>query len=591
MKKLERVTVIGIFLSILLGVIFLRMIYLQYSQGGQDLKNKSDQYILHNVKVIDPDIGIIYDSLGNVLAGNKVVYEVGVNLAELNRNPYTIAKYLSPLLGKEFNQIYDLAGAPDKPSENEYNILADFVDGDTIAKISALQDSLASSPERAIEGSKQSGTLAGVAWKPHMVREYPEDSLASNIIGFYSYLDRKNGGPHYGVEEEYSSMLEGVPLTLDVSTQPRNVSDIPVVPPGDSLVLTINRRIQQEVEKILDKAVEKNKAVSGTVIVYDPKTGEIIAMATNPRTNPNKYWETDQTTQSFNRAIDITYEPGSVFKVLTMASALDAGAVAPETTFVDTGSIELGGYTIYDWDRNAWGTQNMTGCMQHSLNVCLTWVAEQLGPTRFYTYMKAFGIGQYTNIDLAGEKITTLAVPGDNNWYPINLGTNSFGQGLAVTPIQMVQAVGAVANNGKMMYPHILKAIIRNGEKTEFAPRQIGQPISAQTARTLTNMLSISLEEEASTALVEGYRVAGKTGTAEIPSPQGYISNVTNASFVGWGPVDNPQFVVYVWLEKPKSSIWGSVVASPVFANVVEKLTVLMDIPTDDQRKQIISKN
>jgi cell division protein FtsI/penicillin-binding protein 2 len=273
-----------------------------------------------------------------------------------------------------------------------------------------------------------------------------------------------------------------------------------------------------------------------------------------------------------------------------MAAALDSGKVKPESTFNDTGSIELGGYTIYDWDRNAWGKQDMTGCMEHSLNVCLTWVAEQTGSSYFYSYMRAFGIGSHTNIDLAGEKVTPLAVPGDTNWYPINLGTNSFGQGLAVTPIQMVTAVGAVANDGKMMSPHILKAIIRNGEKTEFSPRVIGQPITAETAHTLTNMLAISLEQEASTALIDGYRVAGKTGTAEIPSPQGYVSSVTNASFVGWGPVDDPRFVVYVWLEKPKSSIWGSIVASPVFADVVQKLTVLMDIPDDSTRQQLASQ-
>jgi len=594
MKNFERLTFIGIALSALLGLIFLRMIYLQYSQSGQDLKTKSDRFYMHNQKVLDPERGAIYDRFGNLLASNKMVYEVGIDLTEPARNPYTVAKYLSNLLGKDFTEIYNLAGAADKPSLNDYNILADFVDGTTIAKITALQNSLAASPERALEGSKTPGTLAGVDWKPHMIREYPEGTLASNIIGFYSFLDRQTGGPHFGVEEEFGGILAGVGQTVDVSTQPRDASDIPMIPPGDSLVLTINRSMQQAVEKILDKAVEKNKAVSGTVIVYDPKTGEILAMATNPRIDPNKYsdsWDTIQNGHSYDRAIDITYEPGSVFKVLTMASALDSGAVTPESIFVDTGSIELGGYTIYDWDRNAWGRQNMTGCMQHSLNVCLTWVAEQLGPTRFYSYMKAFGVGQYTNVDLAGEKITPLAVPGDNNWYPINLGTNSFGQGLAVTPIQMVQSVGAVANNGKMMYPHLVKAIIKNGEKTEFAPRQIGQPITAKTAHTLTNMLAVSLEEEASTALVDGYRLAGKTGTAEIPSPQGYISNVTNASFVGWGPVDDPQFVVYVWLEKPKSSIWGSIVASPVFADVVQQLVVLMDIPSDAQRQQIASKN
>lgn len=588
MKKLDRLSYVSIFLSILLGLIFIRTVYLQYSPGGQELKTYSDRFIMYRHEVIEPERGNIYDRYGALLAGNKVVYEVGVDLTDADRSPYTIAKYMSGLLGKSFDEIYNLAGSPDRPGENEYSILADFVDNETIKKISELQTKLEESPEKTPDGDNY-GTLSGIAWKPHMKRHYPENSLASNILGFYSFLDRQTGGPHYGVEEEFNNLLAGNSVVMDVPIDPRAAVDIPTVPPGDSVVLTIDRRIQQAVEQVLDKAVEKNKAVSGTIIVYDPKTGEILAMATNPRINPNEYWKNQQDTSSFNRAIDITYEPGSIFKVLTMAAAFDAGVVTPTTTFQDNGSIELGGYTIYDWDRNAWGAQTMLGCMQHSLNVCLTWVALQVGPDRFYPYLKSFGIGQYTNIDLAGEKVTPLAVPGDNNWYTINLGTNSFGQGLAVTPVQMVQSVGPIANDGKMMMPHILKAIIKDGEKTEFAPRQVGQPINAITAHTLTDMLAVSLEEEASSALVDGYRVAGKTGTAEIPSPDGYISNVTNASFVGWGPVSDPKFVVFVWLEKPKSSIWGSIVASPVFASVVEKLVVLMNIPPDVVQQQLVS--
>jgi cell division protein FtsI/penicillin-binding protein 2 len=177
-----------------------------------------------------------------------------------------------------------------------------------------------------------------------------------------------------------------------------------------------------------------------------------------------------------------------------------------------------------------------------------------------------------------------LSVPGDPTWYTVNLATNSFGQGLAVTPIQMITAVSAIANDGKMMAPHILKAYIQDGKQYDTTPQVLGQPITAETAKTLTDMLAISLEQEASDALVDGYRVAGKTGTAEIAINGMYTSNLTNASFVGWGPVEDPQFVVYIWLEKPRTSIWGSIVAAPVFRDVVSELVVLMNIPPDNIR-------
>ncbi len=209
-----------------------------------------------------------------------------------------------------------------------------------------------------------------------------------------------------------------------------------------------------------------------------------------------------------------------------------------------------------------------------------------MGTTTFYQYIDAFGIGKYTGVDLAGEQVYPVAVPGDPNWYPINLGTNSFGQGLAATPIQMITAINAVSNNGKMMVPHLVKAYIKDGVQYDVEPRIVRRVIKAETAQTLSAMLANSLEDEASSALVEGYRVAGKTGTAEIATDTGYTSSLTNASFVGWGPVDDPQFIVYIWVEKPQSSQWGSEVAAPIFSEVVKELVVLMQIPPDSIRLQ-----
>ncbi|MFU8772592.1 MAG: penicillin-binding transpeptidase domain-containing protein, partial [Anaerolineales bacterium] len=219
-----------------------------------------------------------------------------------------------------------------------------------------------------------------------------------------------------------------------------------------------------------------------------------------------------------------------------------------------------------------------------SLNVCLAWVAKELGANSFYRYMQNFGFGRLTGIELAGEATGRLKQPGDSDWYEADLATNSFGQGLSATPVQMVMAASAIANDGKMVTPRILKAVIDKGRQYDTSPQIAGYPISAETARTLSEMLAISLEIESSSALVEGYRISGKTGTAEIPTPTGYSSTLTHASFVGWGPVDDPRFLVYVWLEKPEISPWGSVVAAPVFQEVVERLVVHLDLPPDHIR-------
>jgi cell division protein FtsI/penicillin-binding protein 2 len=193
-------------------------------------------------------------------------------------------------------------------------------------------------------------------------------------------------------------------------------------------------------------------------------------------------------------------------------------------------------------------------------------------------------------VDLASEASGRLKIPGDGDWYPADLGTNTFGQGISATPIQMLMAISAVANEGQMVSPHVVKAIIDNGTQYEIQPQIAESPISIETATTLNEMLAESLENEASTALVTGYRVAGKTGTAEIPTPQGYTRSITNASFVGWGPVDDPQFIVYIWIEEPGTSIWGSIVAAPIFNQIVERMVVLLDIPPDAIRTAMLEQ-
>jgi cell division protein FtsI/penicillin-binding protein 2 len=266
-----------------------------------------------------------------------------------------------------------------------------------------------------------------------------------------------------------------------------------------------------------------------------------------------------------------------------MAAALDAGVVQPNDIFIDTGSIEVGGHTIRNWDYSAWGAQTMIGCLRYSLNVCLAYVAsDKLKAAPFYNYLTEFGVGQLTGIDLAGEVAGQLRTPRHPEWTESDLGTNSFGQGVSVTPIQLLTAVAAIANGGVMVQPHVVREIV--SAEGVYHPRTtvLGQPVSAAAAQTLTSMLVESLQGETRRAAVTGYVLAGKTGTAQIPTDKGYDPKWTIASFVGWGPVTDPRFVVLVRLDKPETSPWGSVVAAPVFQEIVERLVVLLQIPPAD---------
>lgn len=597
-RKLLRFYLIGIvFIAFAIAIVY-RLIQIQTDPFFITLSETVGNQASIKVKTFEPIRGNIYDRWGNLLAGNSEVYEIGINLNQVTQEDIPqLVSYLHQLTGIASDQINMRVSIPYEPNSESEN----FAVFSTIFK-DASKEMVAEIEAAQAEDNR----LRSISWTGRLQRTYPEKEMGINYLGFYT------SDGFYGVEGFYNNILSTTSTSQVIQMDPYNVMAIPDIPQGAGIILTIDREIQSRVEDIMDRAIKENGASSGTAIVMVPKTGEILAMTSTPRATPGtstaeilaQYplvsFDGSELQTPFNRAVMQTYEPGSVFKVFTMAAALDSGAVTPDTEFLDTGVIEIGGMTIYNWDYGAWGLQTMTGCMQHSLNVCLVWTAKQMGTETFYNYMSAFNIGRETNVDLDGEVTYPFLSPsnptpfGSNpdlpRWYDGMMGPQSFGQGVAVTPIRMITSAAALANDGRMMAPHIQKAILQDGRIRYYTPKIVSTPIKPQTAETITNMLSVSLEEESSGALVDGYRVSGKTGTAEIPTRQGYTSGLTNASFVGWGPSDDPQFIVYIWLEKPTSSIWSSLVTAPVFREIVENLVIIMNIPPDTVRQEMVNK-
>ncbi|MDF1499201.1 MAG: penicillin-binding protein 2 [Anaerolineales bacterium] len=551
---------------------------------------------------VSPDRGLIYDRDGDLLATNVPMYYLEIEVFQLTpASRKQIAAVLSQALILPYEDLYRQLTI-DWGSVGQYRIrLTREVAGEDRWPITV--DQVAADMLRAFLLDPEAPDLSGLKLVPAPKREYPASYLAGHVMGFVN----QEGKGYFGVEGFYDDWLAGKPVTIERGYIPLEARLEPDPPAGVNLVLTIDLDIQQMLEEILREAIENASAESGQILVMDPRTGEILGLAIQPGLNPNNYepWleergvttaelmelEGDQDEAVINPAVGGQFEPGSTFKVLTMAAALDAGVVEPDTEFIDTGQIEVGGVRIRNWNGGAWGPQTMEGCMEHSLNVCLAWLSsEKLGASTFYEYLAAFGIGRGTGIDVAGEVAGQLRTPRHPEWTEADLGTNAFGQGVSVTPVQLLASVGAVANDGIMMQPHIVRAVV--GPEGAYWPKPtvLGRPISKETADELNEMLAESIAGETHLASVNGYRLAGKTGTAQIPTEKGYDERWTIASFIGWGPVYDPQFIVLVRIDKPESSPWGSVVAAPVFRDVVERLVTMLEIPPDHIYEQLVAE-
>ncbi|MCK4962178.1 MAG: penicillin-binding protein 2 [Anaerolineales bacterium] len=589
----RRIKLVLVFTAILVLAMVVQLVRVQFGPYAPAFA-AIESVIAEQVDKVEPARGLIYDRDGRLLASNIPMYYLEVEVRQLtDSSKKQISAVLSRVLVLPFEDLY--AQLTHKwVDDGQFRIrITREIPGDKRWPI--LVDQIVADVLKGFLADPEAPDLSGLALVPAPSRTYPAGWLAGHVLGFVN----QKGKGYFGIEGYYDEWLIGKSITVERGYIPLEARLKPDPPAGVNLVLTIDIDIQHMVEKILEQAIEDTKSESGQVIVMDPSNGEILAMASWPPLDPNHYepWlpreerqyeqvEENEEELVINPAVAGQFEPGSTFKILTMAAALDAGVITPDEEFIDTGMIEVGGNTIRNWDGGAWGPQTMVGCIEHSLNVCLAYVAsERLGTSLFYDYLKDFGVGRLTGIDLAGEVPGQLRTPRHPNWTESDLGTNSFGQGVSVTPIQLLTAVGAVANGGIMVQPHVVRAVV--GPEGVYWPKTtiLGRPISAETAETLSQMLSISLEGETHFAQVDEYRMVGKTGTAQIATEYGYDPRWTVASFVGWGPLVDPSLLVLVRLDKPEISPWGSVVAAPVFRQIVERLVVMMEIPPDQIRE------
>ena len=430
--------------------------------------------------------------------------------------------------------------------------------------------------------------LPGVKVTASSLRRYAEGGLASQLLGF---VGRDNIGLA-GAEFDFNAVLSGragrLVFERDSLGNPIPFGALAVEPiqPGADLVLTIDRTMQRMAEEHLAAALERTGARGGAIVVMEPYSGDILALASAPTFDLTTLdlSDADLDLSLFrNRVATDLYEPGSVFKVVTMAAALDAGVVTPETTFVDTGAVVIGARTIRNFDLSFHGQQTMTQVLQRSLNTGAVWVAQQLGSELFYWYARRFGFGEPTNSALAGEAAGIVREPGNLFWTPVDLATNSFGQGIAVTPLQIVRAFAAVANGGDLVRPRLVRAIITADSVRSVAPVIERQVIREETAAQLRRMMQAVVDGVLwHPAHTPGWPVAGKSGTSDVIEDGVYLQGESIASFVGFAPANDPRVVVLVKLDRPQGEILGGVVAAPVFSAVLADILPYLGVPPSD---------
>jgi stage V sporulation protein D (sporulation-specific penicillin-binding protein) len=438
--------------------------------------------------------------------------------------------------------------------------------------------------------------LTGIGFEDEPVRFYPEGTLAAHVLGFVGSDEKGEKQGYFGIEGKLDGDLRGRPGRI---IEERDALGAPILIGGyrkvDSIdgrgiVLTIDRSVQYMVERRLKEGVEQYDAVSGTVIVMNPSTGEILAMANYPTYDPANFAEeakesttsvSRSTLQRTNLAISETYEPGSVLKPLTVAAAIDLKKVTPNTTFVDDGPVIYSGHVIDNWDKKHHGVQTVVELLQKSNNVGAAWVGHLVGAKNLSEYLKAFGFGSRGGVDLEGED--TGIIRDHKTWTDIDTANVAFGQGISATPLQVLNSFNVIANGGYYVHPKIIKEIVEEDRVIEIPTKVSGRVLKKETAETMDRMLVHAvLGGESKFFNIKNYLIAGKTGTAQIPLHGKYDDPTrTNATFVGY-LASSKKYSMIVRLYRPSASYFAAETAVPLWMRITEDLTKYYGIPPDD---------
>jgi cell division protein FtsI (penicillin-binding protein 3) len=533
-------------------LVLARLSYLQlFSYGDYFAKALHQQ---QRIFEISPKRGTIYDRKGRELAISLPMESVFADPAEIS-DPQMVARLLSRLLALPADEIETKIRQARTPVR-----LAKKLSPDTVQRVDDMN-------------------LKGVFFQKENRRAYPQRELAASVLGYVDVDEKGLGGIEYSLDKE----IRGRPGKIMVMADGRrrwydrreSAAD-----PGASIVLTIDETIQYIAEKELARAISETHALHGTVLVQDPSTGELLAIANWPTFDPNNAGSYPDEMR-MDRAVSAAYEPGSTFKVITMTGAIEHGVARPDD-LVDCqmGSILVAGRLIHDW--RPFGVLTVTGILANSSDVGAIKLALRIGGPRFYDTMRQFGIGQPTGILLPGENRGLLRPP--ENWTASSIGSLAMGQELSVTPIQITSAISAIANGGTLYRPRVVREVQGGVESVTLPGNDPTQATDPKTAATVREMMEdVVLEGTSKLAQLDGYTAAGKSGTAQQidPATGRYSRTRYNASFVGFAPVNNPAITILVVLDSPQGQHHGGMVGGPVFKRIAEQVLAYMDVPHD----------
>src|SRR5579884_77461 len=556
---LWRASLLGVAFASCAFLVLARLYTFQVVQHERFRELADDEQVYD--QILHPKRGALLDTAGRPLA-ITVMYDNLYIYGPAVKDPARTAAMLAPLL--EMSEAEVLAKI-----DRERRVPT-LVRGRVPAEISAR-----------IAGLR----LPGVYLQPTPYRSYPEGSIAAEVLGFVGVDAHGLAGLELSYDDELHGEAGRIVSARDTSGQEIAIARRAYVPSRDGadLVLTLDRYLQRVAEQELQKAVQQNKAIGGQILIMEPATGAILAAASWPTYSLTEELRPEQQALARTSIVTDTYEPGSVMKLITMAAALEEGVVTPNTTVQDGGSVLIDGVRISNWDHAGHGTITMRDVLIYSSNVGSSLVSLRLGPERFYKYIDLFGFGQRTGVRLPGEAEGSYRTPADPTWQRIDLATNSFGQGIAVTPLQMLTAVAALANDGVLMRPMLVKEIRRGDEVTPVSPEPVRRVVSSRTAQQLTDMMVAVWQQPALQQYrIPGYTIAAKTGTADFPGVGGYQQNRTYASQIGFGPAHSPRWAMLVRLDAPES-LYGSAAAAPTFKRLAEELFIHLRIPPSER--------